>query len=415
MAACLALFSAFIFFSISLCQIFGFLGLLLGLVLVAIDRKWRDLRFPLGWPILIFSVWCVVAIFLSYDTQASLPFIKRLLEPVVFFWVVNAVPFLAANLEKNDLGGPELREIFLEESTGRIGLWILVIIGAACVGAAGYQVYQAVELKAYRPYGTLNNPITLGTMFMLVSLFLSAYLLFGEGNRLWVLVVLPPVLTGLIYSQTRSAWVGLVVGLAFLLWKKGWKWLMVLPVMIAVLYASLPANYKARINTIATASDTSAKERLGLWRTGLELVQDQPVKGFGFNTMNQVRNDYPKFKTILAYYHHFHNQYIQFAVDAGIPAVLAWLAIWLVFLANLLRKMAQFETGHPEYWFIMAGGSAVLAFLVTCVFENQYFDTEFTTLLFTLMAFPYFLRDKGPAPGAAGVSWKAGRNSPGPA
>ncbi|MCA9482392.1 MAG: O-antigen ligase family protein [Nitrospina sp.] len=392
MAACLALFLVFLFFSISLCQIFGFLGLLLGLALVIMDRRWRAIRFPLGWPVLAFSLLCGIAILLSVDTRASLPFLKRLLEPAVFFWVVNAVPYLMLNPPWKKTSGPTEQNGSLPESACQMGGWLLFFIGAACLGAAGYQLYEAFWLKQVRPFGTLNNPITLGTLFMLVSLALTAFALFAKKNRIWVVIGLVPILAGLVVSQTRSAWVGLVVGLAFLLWKKGWKWLMVLPVALLMLYAALPDDFKARVQTIATASDRAAKERIELWRAGWALMQEHPVKGFGFHTMELVRDQYPQFEHIFVFYRHFHNQYIQFAVDAGIPTLLAWLAIWAVYSHNLRQKLHAWDPGHPAIWLLMTGGSAALAFLVTCVFENQYYDTEFTTLLFTLLAFPYFLR-----------------------
>ncbi len=391
LAGCLALFLIFSFFSISLCQIFGFLGLLLGLALIVMDRAWRSLKFPIIFPLLVFSLLCGVAIVFSTDTQVSLPFLKRLLEPVVFFWMLNTVPFLAANLlrsQQNSLSGnadPEPGKI------SDIAWAVLLVAGIACIGTTGYQLYEGLWLKTIRPYGTLNNAITFGTMLMLVGLALSAFLFYGKGNRVWPVVFLIPIIAGMLLCQTRSAWVGLVAGLVFLLWKKGWKWLMALPVFLIVLYFLLPNEFKMRIDTIATASDEASRHRIQLWIAGWELIKDHPLTGIGFNTMDIVKVQYPQFEPIYYHYRHFHNQYIQFIVDAGVPTLLAWLCIWGVYFKNLWQNMCYLDHNSPAYWVLMAGGSATLSFLVTCLFENQYYDSEFTMLFFTFMAFPYFV------------------------
>ena len=78
-------------FSISITQGILFVGTMAWLIKVLLTRSWGQLRFPLWLPILIFCSASLIAVAAAVDPVYSLPSLKKLLQFVIIFWVVNAV------------------------------------------------------------------------------------------------------------------------------------------------------------------------------------------------------------------------------------------------------------------------------------------------------------------------------------
>ena len=87
-------FSAFIlfdFFSISLTHIFCFLGIGTWLIQTHLTRTWNQVRLPLILPISLFCLANLLALTTSLNPGRDLLELKRLLELIVFFWVLNSL------------------------------------------------------------------------------------------------------------------------------------------------------------------------------------------------------------------------------------------------------------------------------------------------------------------------------------
>ena len=89
--ATLFIFVAFSMFSISIAQIAGGIGGCLWLFKTHLANEWKEQRWPLGIPILLFVLASFVAVVNSYDINYSYPPLKKLLEFLIFFWVINCV------------------------------------------------------------------------------------------------------------------------------------------------------------------------------------------------------------------------------------------------------------------------------------------------------------------------------------
>ena len=87
----LFLFVAFSIFSISITQIACGLGGFLWLLRTHLTSSWKEQRWPLGIPFLLFIVASLVAVTNAYDVSYSYKSLKKLLEILIFFWVLNCV------------------------------------------------------------------------------------------------------------------------------------------------------------------------------------------------------------------------------------------------------------------------------------------------------------------------------------
>ena len=78
-------------FSISVTQIAGGIGGLLWMIRIHLTGTWKEQRWPLAIPFILFILACLIAVGNAYDVSYSFESLKKLLEILIFFWVVNCV------------------------------------------------------------------------------------------------------------------------------------------------------------------------------------------------------------------------------------------------------------------------------------------------------------------------------------
>jgi O-antigen ligase len=88
---------------------------------------------------------------------------------------------------------------------------------------------------------------------------------------------------------------------------------------------------------------------------------------------------------------HLHSNPIHLAAERGLPALAAWIWIWLAFFCQGVKRLrlqlskegwtARAEMGS-------AGMAAVAAFLTAGLFEYNFGDSEVVMMVYWLMAFP---------------------------
>jgi hypothetical protein len=194
--ASLFLFVAFSMFSISITQIAAGIGGIAWLLRTHFSKNWHRQRWPLGIPITLFALACIVAVIFAYDTSYSYKSLKKLFEILIFFWVVNCA----------------------RESGLRNSLSILLICSAtlACIPGL-YQGYMDNVHIGNRFEGTMSTYMTLAGLLMIVGLYTLGRILFRRPLEYWFFIPLGVISTGLLFTLTRQAWFGFLIGALFLI------------------------------------------------------------------------------------------------------------------------------------------------------------------------------------------------------
>jgi putative inorganic carbon (HCO3(-)) transporter len=144
-------------------------------------------------------------------------------------------------------------------------------------------------------------------------------------------------------TQSRGAWAGL--GLALLIMLAAYtRYTKAAVLAIAIVGASLftilgPSRaVNMAISQSGPGMAGNVSGRLELWSRGLYAVEDFPLTGVGMNMFRRiVHRQYPTFLTSPDFdVAHVHNQFLQTALDVGIPGLIAYVAIWLILAALLL-------------------------------------------------------------------------------
>lgn len=150
-------------------------------------------------------------------------------------------------------------------------------------------------------------------------------------------------LIALALTQSRGGIFGTLVGLiALIIWKRprlglgiAGAGVVVLVALVVLGQGSVIANFLLRTDS----ADGTLASRLEVWQRGLMMVQDFPFTGIGIGTYNVVAHAlYPFF--IAApdeVVPHAHSQFLEVAVDLGIPGLVAYVAMLTVFVIAAVR------------------------------------------------------------------------------
>jgi O-antigen ligase len=245
--------------------------------------------------------------------------------------------------------------------------------------SAAYHIGEG-EWTIVRPPGTIGHADYLGGYLVFV-VFLGGSLLVREVHRIWRLIGAFSAMLGLfaiVLSGTRSALVGVAVGVALLtirlgrnFWRAGIA-VLLCAIALGGFYYS-PLGQKLRSRARWYREDPKGGARLLLWRDTLRMAASRPILGWGPETFS---TEFPKFQSLeLAraypdFYHESpHNIILDELVSKGLPGALVFLA-WIGLAAMAAWRALKRPKEAPL-------GAAFLAGLVCLQFNAFVLVTAF--------------------------------------
>jgi O-antigen ligase len=265
---------------------------------------------------------------------------------------------------------------------------VIITIGAlsASFGIIQYLILNYDNL-GQRPQGTLGLYMTYSGLLMLVTCAAVSRVMFARSRRTWAALVLPALLLALAFTFTRSAWVGVSVGLAILFILRDLRLLGLIPIAFAAFVFTAPANLTARLYSTINLKDPSNADRLAMIKSGWHIIKDDPLTGVGPDMIKQVYPHYRVAGAVNQMTPHLHNVPLQIAAERGLPALLVWL--W--FIVTLVRDFwRRRQSDQPSL--SNAGLAVIGAMLAAGLFEYNFGDSEFLMLFLVLVTLPYAYR-----------------------
>jgi O-antigen ligase len=386
--ATLFLFVMFSIFSISVTQTACGIGGFLWLLRTHLTGTWKNQRFPLGIPFLLFVLACLIAVIDAYDISYSYPSLKKLLEFLIFFWVIKCV----------------------RENRLRDQLLLVLIASATLAGLLGlYQAWETAVTIATRVEGTLSVYMTFAGILMMVGLLALARFLYGHPKGIWLLPCLGVILACLLFTLTRQAWLGFIIGTTFLISIKKGKPFLILIISIFVMVFVFKDPIRSKIMDVGLQSEApfilnlifriqstleggpsdTFRERVALWKGGWEIFKDHPLTGCGFRCVDKLYSQYPDPTGLIERLRGMHNNFIQLAVDTGVLGLFTWCGIWFYFFSMLYKRLAALDGDSNEKGIILGSAAGSIAFLTGGFFETNLYDSEVAMTLYFLMALPF--------------------------
>ena len=152
------------------------------------------------------------------------------------------------------------------------------------------------------------------------------------------------VIAVFILCQSRGSYIGVALLLPVLILivlPPRWRWYsLALMVVLAIVLGILAATHWELVgtwiaNTGATATSTFSLDtlegRLEIWSRAILGIRDFPLTGMGMNVFRKAMPILYPIPTIPSGFEiaHAHNEYLQAALDLGIPGLIAFLALYI--------------------------------------------------------------------------------------
>jgi putative inorganic carbon (HCO3(-)) transporter len=165
------------------------------------------------------------------------------------------------------------------------------------------------------------------------------------GATLWIIAIL-------ILTQSREGYIGLALTLPVLILialPPRWRWYsLALLALLAIILGVMLASHWEAVRAWETGSDLAANPalsinsldlRLEIWSRAIYGIQDFPFTGMGMNAFRKVVPVlYPLFTTSPDVdIGHAHNEFLQAALDLGIPGLIAFIALYIGAFWMLIR------------------------------------------------------------------------------
>ena len=275
---------------------------------------------------------------------------------------------------------------------------VLITVGAlaAAYGIIQYGMLHFDSLRL-RPRGTMGHYMTYSGTLMLVSGVAAARIVFGVRDRLWPALVMPALIVALTLTFTRSAWVGVCVGISLLFILKDFRLTGLIPVIIALLFALAPDRITDRLMSVFDLRDPSSRDRVAMLQTGAEMIKDHPLAGVGPNMVERLYPQYRDPNGVQKVNPHLHNVPVQIAAERGVPALMVWLAFVGTLAAGVF---AIFRRSQDR---VLAAGAlaAIAAMLSAGMFEYNFGDSEFLMLFLIIITLSFAAERPDPHAAAA--------------
>ncbi len=366
-------------------------------VLLAIrEPKYRPRSSYLMWTFGLFAAWMIVATVFSVDPTKSFWSNFERMDGYITLIHLFALFIIAGAM----LTAEKWWEKFFQVSV------------AASILQGVYAVLQIFNLFGFAPSSqsgaradtTFGNATYLA-VFMLFNLFITLFLLIRERKSTvaWTLYGIAILLQaiGLYYTETRGTLLGalggLIIAALYIAWRaKGAKWkslrkyslsgLGVIALLVVVFLGIKNTSFVQNSPTLqrfASISlvDRTTVSRFTIWGEAWKGFTQSPktvLLGWGQENFNFVFNKYydPSMYDQEQWFDRAHNQFIDWAIDGGLPAFLLYVSLF----AFAVRAIMQSELEAPEQA-VLLGLLGAYAFNNLLVFDNLVSYAYFALIL----------------------------------
>jgi putative inorganic carbon (HCO3(-)) transporter len=392
-----------------------------GLAVWALDGIWtpprRRRRFPLGLPLLAFSMAALVSCLASPVPRFSLMEVEfALCGPA---WVLLLVSW--------ERGESAVRRIaVLAGLAGGLvaGITLLQQWGVDPILLGGYRVDWGSMVGRMRLYSTLGNPNFVGG-YLIGAIFAALALALASKARwaqlLWLGCTLI-MLAAIVVTGSCGAWLGLAMGLAaamiVLLRDDSYPQALhqgASPGSLRSFAAPVAfASLATRSLSLAQRIAAQLHGRIYLWRFSWPIFWQHPITGSGWGAYQLLYLElqgkflaaHPGYVGCWTNNRLVHNDPLQLLLETGLLGFAALVWVLWKYGQEALRVRRQAAGAWPRLA-IAASVGGVTAILADSLFNYQFAVPPTYILLFTLLAVPDLLRDTGSEKGNEGEPSKS--------
>jgi O-antigen ligase/tetratricopeptide (TPR) repeat protein len=336
---------------------------------------------PLNIALLVLGIITLLTAIFGHDFQSSFwSGLERMEGFVGLFYALTFFLVLSNSLKKT-----EQWHILFLTSCG---------VACVCVGVGIFKEFEIVK-NGERLFSSLGNPTYLG-LYLILHLFLVGFVLVNASTKIRNLcfLMIPILLIGVILTQSRSAFLGLLMGgfviIIFTVFSKNvtpkirWGFgglLVALGLIITLLLNAKNSEFVeksvflSRVVKVAS-SKTTGISRLNNWKIAYEGFKEKPILGWGQENYQYVfaKHFLPQMYDDAPWYDRSHNFLLDWLVSGGILGLMSFLAPFGV--------MLWFTARSDKFSSVQKG---LFVGFIVAYFTNNFFG--FDSLMGTITVF----------------------------
>ncbi len=390
--------------------------------------SWRDLRDRLGpfvIPTIVFLVVAGISVLIAYSPKVALrTFREEVSEPILYLVLA----------------------IFCLRTRQDVARLLLALLGAglivALLGSAQYFLFRDQLVlepggirRVHAMYGSANSiglffdyVLPIGLALILVKTRKAFGVLGSWGIRISAIVICLPLLLVLYLSQSRGAWVAIVIAGLFVLALsiRNRKALLVSGLIGIVVLGVAVLIFRGPIVSFIVGGHTSAEgistvtKRLYLWQSALKMIQVHPWFGVGMeNWLCYYSPNSVCFNPTLGNHYywilhdpvtgaltglseeptlsHPHNIFLHVWVSIGIFGLLAFIGVLILFFwlfARILIFLRSRKNQVDSYllWMTLGVGAAMFAALIQGQVDSAFLEQDLSFCFWMLITALLLLR-----------------------
>jgi O-antigen ligase len=265
--------------------------------------------------------------------------------------------------------------------------------------------------RDWRASGFFGHFVTYAEALQLVlALVLGIFICLPQklsARGLLLALLLAAFVFALILTVTRASWVAaLFSALVILLFSSSRKTILiggavVLPLILAGVFV---LKQQRSINFL-DRSDQSTTWRETVWREGFNLLISKPrhlLVGVGMDSIKAHRTEWGLFDHGRLPPGHMHSNLLQLGLERGLPALLCWLLLLVVYARTLWRLLRSAALDNwIERGVVLGALGGLCGFFVSGLVHYNWGDSEVVMIFYFIMGLTLCLKSKVQGPKSA--------------
>ena len=246
--------------------------------------------------------------------------------------------------------------------------------------------------RDWRATGFYGHWTTYAEVLQLIaSLALGIFLALSQKMSrvgLLLLVAIGGLMFALAMTVTRGSWIGFAVSVAamLLLSVSRRTAIIIAACAIPLVLAGVFLLQQRRNIGFFDSADQSTSWRQMVWREGFNLLVNNPrhlLVGVGMDSIKAHWRQWGMFDNGRQPIGHMHSNLLQIALERGVPALILWLLLFVIYIRMLWRLIRQ-NTDFPRGLALGALGGA-LGFFTSGLVHYNWGDSEVVTVFYFSM------------------------------
>lgn len=226
---------------------------------------------------------------------------------------------------------------------------------------------------------------------LIASLALGLFIASYSGRYKWLLLLALLAFCGALFlTVTRASWLSFIISSGvIILFGTSRKTILICAILaIPLIFGGLFYLQQKRNVGFIDTKDGSTTWRLTVWREGLDLLTSSPrhlAVGIGMDSLKTHWQEWHLFDNGNIPMGHMHCTPLQFALERGVPTLLAWL-IWIfIYLKLLWQTLRRRKLDWIERGILLGSLGGTIGFLTSGLVHYNWGDSEVVMIFYLIM------------------------------